>query len=240
MAPPGLGSPADPPPNVAASTWAAELEAGTALLQDYRESVREYYKRQNEKLTTPKVIQLDADLLDDQLADHLKFQFKKIFSFVDNLTLDRYEPEVALVIDGLLFWLSVRRRNQTYGQRLLGIHYRNEHNVEFEQDRPRPTSRQKVLYAVFNVIGKWAMSRFQLWNWSRAYDEQTPDQRRMSIAAVSFAKALRLLSVLNFICFIMRAGTRRWWIASWGCGWCRRQPWQRHGRIGTRSRAMNS
>ena len=62
-----------------------------------------------------------------------------------NLTLDRYEPEVALVIDGLLFWLSVRRRNQTYGQRLLGIHYRNEHNVEFEQDRPRPTSRQKVI-----------------------------------------------------------------------------------------------
>ncbi|KAJ1901152.1 peroxisome assembly protein (Peroxin-2) [Kickxella alabastrina] len=71
-----------------------------------------------------RVNKLDADLLDDELADMLREPVSKAMSLLRPGLVETYRLEVDTAIRALLFWLSVgSHRRATYGQALQNLTY---------------------------------------------------------------------------------------------------------------------
>ena len=126
---------ATPPRADADGGWGAEFAAGTDALHRYREESLLYQaKRTRLRPPVSKVLQLDAASLDSKVVYQLTVQFKKIFSFVNETTVNDYDTSMNAVIKALVFLLSIQSVGRTYGQKLCGIVYRNEHAVRSDDD----------------------------------------------------------------------------------------------------------
>ncbi|KAJ7068411.1 Pex12 amino terminal region-domain-containing protein [Mycena amicta] len=149
---------------------------------------------------TIRVGQLDAELLDQELVQLLQDPISKA------LNSPRWTPELSLVIQIMLYKLSVWDSGATYGAKLQDLRY----------TVPRPSGplsrgaasglprRTLLVHAFFTVLVPYFHTRFRSHALSRAWpDAPSSDRRRkMWDALVSVESTHALAALLSFIAFL--------------------------------------
>ncbi|KAG5985416.1 peroxisome assembly protein (Peroxin-2) [Claviceps digitariae] len=109
-----------------------------------------------------RVAQVDAELLDEELADLLKGQVAEALKYFSGGHLqDEWSAEIMLALRAVLFKLTVWDHDATYGAALQNLKY-----TDARQPGPllTPPSRlQKSLYGFITVFGKYAWTRWEDW-----------------------------------------------------------------------------
>eukprot|EP01137_Pigoraptor_chileana_P016737 Opistho-2@73775 len=146
-----------------------------------------------------RVSQLDALRLDHELMLLLKAQFSKIFTFFKQSRVERMDPELNMLLQLLIYWLSVYKSDATYGQSLLNLKY----GISVEDPRPI-TQRRKALQCALMVCGPWLWSRMNNALVAHGWiDRDDDDWRRKVWIALDYGeKAFRVASLLNLFAFL--------------------------------------
>eukprot|EP01132_Coremiostelium_polycephalum_P007403 gene7403-9098_t len=154
-----------------------------------------------------RVSQLDSAKLDEEILDLLRSQFMKIFMFFNANFVQRFQPEINLILKSAIFKLSIFNLGTTYGNQLQNLTFRNE--AAFDPSKgsdqlTKLTLSQKWLSGLITIGGEWAWSRINRFSISDGWSEQPPTDIRRKIW--HFLNALetlyKVLSVLNFLTFL--------------------------------------
>ncbi len=138
-----------------------------------------------------RVNQLDALVLDNEVAMLLLQQFKRIFinsHFCTRETYDAFEPEAELFVWLIVYSGSILINRPTPGNIFMSLKYRN--NAMFRSRRSRgamtlfgdqPTLRQRLLWITLTAIVPYLWTRvkriMQQLGWSQQkYEEDFPDE----------------------------------------------------------------
>eukprot|EP00761_Pharyngomonas_kirbyi_P004339 gb/GECH01004343.1/.p1 GENE.gb/GECH01004343.1/~~gb/GECH01004343.1/.p1 ORF type:complete len:332 (+),score=49.72 gb/GECH01004343.1/:1-996(+) len=166
-----------------------------------------------------RVNQLDAQRLDEEINSVLKHSFRKIFYYFDQSIIDRIQPELTAVLHTLIFYFSVFHQNQTYGDRLMNLKYRNEYAVSYNKTKAsriaantssvpssefHPSLTQKGIYALLLIGVPWLWSRIQrrstVQEWG-AYRRGT--WQRQVWKGMQYLESLyKGFNVINFLVFL--------------------------------------
>ncbi|XP_078697631.1 peroxisome biogenesis factor 2-like isoform X2 [Branchiostoma floridae x Branchiostoma belcheri] len=143
-----------------------------------------------------RVSQLDAAELDSAILQHLKSQVSRSFQYFKPGILARVEPEVNACLRFLLWKFTIHTASATVGQKLLNLRYSGS---------PSPsaglTDRQKLLYALIVVGGKWLQDRsHDLAGWTGRASLFQSVFKVLSAAE----NCLKVASVLNFLVFLQQ------------------------------------
>lgn len=135
-------------------------------------------------LKIQRVNQLDAELLDRELAELLLDPVKKALGSIRSTLPSDLEPELLLLLKLALFKFSIVDRGASYGSMLQNLKYRNEwaHRGALQSTaRDQPLSRlQLTLYPLLTIIAPYAGSKWQDHMTSLSYsDMPNNDPRRL-------------------------------------------------------------
>ena len=135
-----------------------------------------------------RVDQLDASELDQNIADILQHQFLQIFTPLESLRIQQLEPELKALIRFLLWKYSLGTGDCTFGQRMLSLTY--------TQSSRTPVQKAGLFFTL--VVTEWLMDRG---DWlSSKFPTIAPLHKWLEHSTT----ALKLLSLLNFIVFLIQ------------------------------------
>jgi len=131
--------------------------------------------------------------LREELNEILKIQFNKIFSLFPGTS--SYSPELSLLLDLILFRISVASSGTTYGNQLQGLKYKLSPNQ-------RVRNLTLIAYLFLNIIVPYAFSRLSLKarQWV-ALPEDDP-KKKMWYALTKVEEIWKYLAFINFIIFL--------------------------------------
>ncbi|KAF7776033.1 hypothetical protein Agabi119p4_4426 [Agaricus bisporus var. burnettii] len=151
-----------------------------------------------------RVGQIDAELLDQELAQILQEPITKALSLVDDVRRSLIEPELALALQLLLYKLSVWDNGGSYGARLQGLRYvvppSNVHRLT-----PSGLPQEiLLLHASLTVFVPYLHSRLRVHALSRAWpDAPSSDRRRRAWSILTSTESLHtFLGLVNFVVFL--------------------------------------
>ena len=135
-------------------------------------------------LKIQRVNQLDAELLDRELAELLLDPVKKALGSIRSTLPSDLEPELLLLLKLALFKFSIVDRGASYGSMLQNLKYRNEwaHRGALQSTaRDQPLSRlQLTLYPLLTIVAPYLGSKWQDHMTSLSYsDMPNNDPRRL-------------------------------------------------------------
>ncbi|KAJ9476844.1 Peroxisomal biogenesis factor [Pseudozyma hubeiensis] len=156
-------------------------QAATASIASIRSSLHRF---PTPILKIQRVNQLDAELLDRELAELLLDPVKKALGSIRSTLPSDLEPELLLLLKLALFKFSIYDRGASYGSMLQNLKYRNEwaHRGALQSTaRDQPLSRlQLSLYPLLTIIAPYAGSKWQDHMTSLSYsDMPNNDPRRL-------------------------------------------------------------
>ncbi|KAJ1030344.1 hypothetical protein NDA16_001254 [Ustilago loliicola] len=156
-------------------------QAATASIASIRSSLHRF---PTPILKIQRVNQLDAELLDRELAELLLDPVKKALGSIRSTLPSDLEPELLLLLKLALFKFSIVDRGASYGSMLQNLKYRNEwaHRGALQSTaRDQPLSRlQLTLYPLLTIIAPYAGSKWQDHMTSLSYsDMPNNDPRRL-------------------------------------------------------------
>ncbi|KAF5363644.1 hypothetical protein D9756_000498 [Leucocoprinus leucothites] len=151
-----------------------------------------------------RVGQLDAELLDQELAGILQEPIIKALSLLNYSIKARIEPELTLLVQLLLYKLSVWDSGGSYGARLQDIRY----VTPLIPGRPlAPSGLPRVTllcHGSLTILIPYLHSRLRLHALSQAWpDAPSSDRRRRAWDTLTSTESLHtLFGLLNFIAFL--------------------------------------
>ncbi|CDR99750.1 hypothetical protein [Sporisorium scitamineum] len=159
----------------------AASQAATASIASIRSSLHRF---PTPILKIQRVNQLDAELLDRQLAELLLDPVKKALGSIRSTLPSDLEPELLLLLKLALFKFSIVDREASYGSMLQNLKYRNEwaHRGALQSTaRDQPLSRlQLALYPLLTIVAPYAASKWQDHMTSLSYSHMpNNDPRRL-------------------------------------------------------------
>lgn len=160
------------------------------------------------ELRVQRVGQLDANLLDQELADLLTQPVTAALRRASPLLEKRYEAEIHMMLRLILYKFSIYDNSASYGAMLQNLKYRNEwahaaHVPSTARDASL-TRTQLALYPLCTIIAPYAFAKTRTYMSERQYD-QAP---RESAAFVAYAlvqhwqRLWNLASLINFGWFL--------------------------------------
>lgn len=159
----------------------AASQAATASIASIRSSLHRF---PTPILKIQRVNQLDAELLDRELAELLLDPVKKALGSIRSTLPSDLEPELLLLLKLALFKFSIVDRGASYGSMLQNLKYRNEwaHRGALQSTaRDQPLSRlQLTLYPLLTIVAPYLGSKWQDHMTSLSYsDMPNNDSRRL-------------------------------------------------------------
>lgn len=152
----------------------------------------------------PRIIrvgQLDAELLDAELVHILTEPVSKALAIVNASMKTRFEPELALLVELVLYRFSVWSSGASYGAMLQGLRY----SVPSSGLGSR-VSRQQLLiiHGALTILVPYFRNRLHAYALSHAWpDAPASDTRRRAWTALtSLETAHGAFSLINFIAFL--------------------------------------
>ncbi|KIK37641.1 hypothetical protein CY34DRAFT_810130 [Suillus luteus UH-Slu-Lm8-n1] len=152
----------------------------------------------------PRIIrvgQLDAELLDAELVHILTEPVSKALATVNASMKTRFEPELALLVELVLYRFSVWSSGASYGAMLQGLRY----SVPSSGLGSRaPRQRLLIIHGTLTILVPYFRNRLHAYALSHAWpDAPASDTRRRAWAALtSLETAHGAFSLLNFIAFL--------------------------------------
>ncbi|SPO20901.1 related to peroxisome assembly protein car1 [Ustilago trichophora] len=156
-------------------------QAATASIASIRSSLHRF---PTPILKIQRVNQLDAELLDRELAELLLDPVKKALGSIRSTLPSDLEPELLLLLKLALFKFSIVDRGASYGSMLQNLKYRNEwaHRGALQSTaRDQPLSKlQLTLYPLLTIVAPYLGSKWQDHMTSLSYsDMPNNDPRRL-------------------------------------------------------------
>lgn len=155
-----------------------------------------------------RVSQLDADLLDQELAELLADPVRAALRLVRPTFESNTEPELFLVLRLILYKFSVYDRGATYGAMLQNLRYRNEwaHQKGLQSTaRDMPLApMQLALYPLLTIVVPYAYKRARMYMSAHAYSDAPADSQEYFVWSMleHSAKAWNVVSLINFALFL--------------------------------------
>ncbi|KAJ8590868.1 hypothetical protein M405DRAFT_895709 [Rhizopogon salebrosus TDB-379] len=154
----------------------------------------------------PRIIrvgQLDAELLDAELVHILTEPVSKALGTVSASMKARYEPELALLVQLVLYRFSVWSSGASYGAMLQGLRY----SVSSPGSSSRlssPPRRLLIIHGALTILVPYLRNRIHAYALSRAWpDAPTSDIRRRAWTALMNIEAAHgAFSLANFVAFL--------------------------------------
>ena len=213
---------------VRASTWASNWHSLSPKIEQYDHELKQ--SKRGGAVRILRVSQLDAFLLDNEVAILLQQQLRRIFVGSHVLSQDifeYFEPEANMLVWLVIYGGSVLLNLPTPGNMLMNLRYRND--TLFQSPRSRgamalpgdsPTIRQRIGWIVGTTILPWLWVRtrrtFRAWRWSILPDDQREghETRFIGFMGLQFWKYLiwkamgiadgifQIARFVNFVLFI--------------------------------------
>lgn len=159
-------------------------------------------------LRVHRVSQLDADLLDQELAELLVEPVRSALRTVRSSLEVAMEPELYLVLRLVLYKFSVYDRAATYGAMLQNLRYRNEwaHQRGLQSTaRDAPLAPiQLALYPLLTIVAPYAYKRVKLHMSAHGFSDAPTDSQEYFVWSTleHSLKAWNVVSLINFCLFL--------------------------------------
>ena len=182
-------------------------------------------KAASDKLTSPslspssvlrvlRVHQLDAFIFDSEVESILQHQLFHAFDWLPQGTLQRFKPELSLLVSLLLFYFSLFLRGASVGQSLQNLVFRDERSharlltanrTRSESSLPASSTSQRFLFGVLSLIFPYALSKIQGVAAEQGWADLPPSaMRRRTWALLKRGEgAWRALSLVNLLAFLV-------------------------------------
>lgn len=180
-------------------------QAASSSIASIRSSL---HKFPTPTLKIQRVNQLDAELLDRELAQLLLDPVKKALSAIKSTLPTDLEPELMLFLKLALFKFSIWDRGASYGSMLQNLKYRNEwaHRGALQSTaRDQPLSRiQLALYPIFTILAPYVGTKVQAHMTSLSYSEMGANDARRLLWKVTDTghRVWSAAVLLNFAVFL--------------------------------------
>ncbi|EJU06432.1 hypothetical protein DACRYDRAFT_113142 [Dacryopinax primogenitus] len=180
------------------SSWASHIPQLTAI-QRTLGSFRPFPHH------IPRIGQLDADLLDEELAQVLQEPLTKALQGLQSSWRGLFTLELGLLIRLILYKLSIWDNAASYGAQLQGLKLVDAHAISTSNAGPGEIRRQKLfLHALLTLGVPYLHARIRGYALSRAWpDRPRTDQRRLAWACLTSAEnAHAVLGLAGFVTFL--------------------------------------
>jgi peroxin-2 len=156
-----------------------------------------------------RVGQVDAELLDEELADLLRGQVGDALKyFAGGHLQDDWSAEILLALRAILFKLTVWDHDATYGAAL--------QNLKFADARSSsavlapPSKWQKSAYGLITVFGKYGWMKWEDWllDQDDGYDEPSPMVKRLSKLTSAVSTVHAGAAFVSFAVFLLNGRYR--------------------------------
>ncbi|KAJ3196360.1 hypothetical protein HK101_009173 [Irineochytrium annulatum] len=155
-----------------------------------------------------RVAQLDADMLDSDLASSFKDQFIAMFVGMPDVK-DRFDPEIVALLHLIMMYpLYFSSASASYGLQIQNLKYRNEWmhmgTSELAAVNAPLTRWQKALHALLTIGGRWGWIRFNQHASRRRWsDKDEGDWRyRTWMLLGKIEQAFNVIALANFLMFL--------------------------------------
>ncbi|KAH3757157.1 peroxisomal biogenesis factor 2 [Pelomyxa schiedti] len=145
-----------------------------------------------------RVMQYDSVTIDDQLHEIIMFHLRKSLKLAPGDTLSKYEPEIVLLMSGLVWWFTVGYGGAPYGARLNNLDLVRASSLQ-------PVSR-KILAAhgIMTVGMRWANDRGSQMMIERGWAHKRDVRRKIWAAKNAIESAVKAASLLNILAFLFQ------------------------------------
>ncbi|KAH6915319.1 peroxisomal biogenesis factor 2 [Coprinopsis sp. MPI-PUGE-AT-0042] len=155
----------------------------------------------------PRVIrvgQLDSELLDQELSNLLQEPVTKALALADPSLKSRFEPEIRLLIQLVLYRFSVWNTGASYGGKLQDLHYTtpvSKGNPFFSSRLPR---RTLLIHAFLTLVTPYLHGRLRAFALSHSWpDAPSSDLRRKAWNFLDLVESIHSsLTLVNFTLFL--------------------------------------
>jgi len=146
-----------------------------------------------------RVGQLDSELLDQELISLLQQPIQSALSQVSTSLHRKFQPEITLFIQLVLYRFSVWNYGASYGAKLQGLRY--VHPKSTELGIPK---KILVMHGALTVILPYIHSRIRAYGLSRAWpDAPSSDRRRKAWEwLISLESSYSALGLISFVAFL--------------------------------------
>ncbi|KAF9476493.1 hypothetical protein BDN70DRAFT_882321 [Pholiota conissans] len=151
-----------------------------------------------------RVGQLDAELLDQELAQLIQEPVFKALTLINSSYSARFEPELSLLIQFTLYKLSVWNTGATYGAKLQDLHYTVLDNASKHPSPSGLPRHRLLLHGSFTLALPYLHNRFRSHALSNAWpDAPSSNYRRKIWDALNSVESIHaLLGLINFVAFL--------------------------------------
>ncbi|EPS93545.1 hypothetical protein FOMPIDRAFT_1039052 [Fomitopsis schrenkii] len=183
------------------SSWQQAWENAQPQLTRIRESLS---ASPGPSPRTIRVGQLDAELLDQELVQLLKDPLVKALSLVNSAWKSRFEPELVLLIQAVLYKLSFWNLGTSYGARLQGLKYIHAGSQSSRTTASGLSYRVLLAHGSLTVLLPYVHTRIRAHALSQAWpDAPSSDKRRKAWELLTRIESTHsLLGLFNFIAFL--------------------------------------
>lgn len=116
-----------------------------------------------------RVFQFDGQKLDFELSRILSEQLSTIFSAADDAVSYQHHAEVSVLFQLLIYYLSTWTQNQTFGDKLHNLVYRDEAKAvrqglagfSVASRLTTPSRKMKVLHCILNILAPYLFRKLQ-------------------------------------------------------------------------------
>ncbi|KAG1752653.1 Pex12 amino terminal region-domain-containing protein [Suillus paluster] len=183
------------------SVWQQAWDAAQPRLH----SIQDALASPTFSIPNPRIIrvgQLDAELLDAELVHILTEPVSKALATVNASMKARLEPELALLVQLVLYRFSVWTSGASYGAMLQGLRYSVPSSVS--DSSSRPPRRLLIIHGALTILVPYFRNRIHAYALSRAWpDAPASDTRRRAWGALmTLETAHGAFSLLNFVAFL--------------------------------------
>ena len=122
------------------------------------------------ELRVQRVGQLDANLLDQELADLLAQPVTAALRRASPSLERRYAAEIRMMLRLILYKFSIYDRRASYGAMLQNLRYRNEWAAPTTRDAPL-SRMQLALYPLCSIIAPYSLAKAHAYMSAHQYDQ---------------------------------------------------------------------
>jgi len=150
--------------------------------------------------TVDRVNQLEAPTIDEECQAILKEQVSQGFEHFDTSLLARLKPEISLFVNCFYYKYTIWRNEPLPGHKIQNIQFINGVRGAVIKTL---TKKQKVLYFLLDVVGRYFYERFKIW--IEDFPEEDQKGFILLVKKVSgfLEKVYKTLDLINFLSFLI-------------------------------------
>jgi len=141
------------------------------------------------------VSQLDANIIDQEVYEILTLQFNKIFTFFSEKMFEKYKPELSLLLQMILFRLSIWSFGSTHGYQLQNLKFNLPNNLI----KKRTTL---ICYFFLDCLLPYIIKRLSIFIQPWALETNESQKKKFWKLLVRIEEIIKVLKLINFVVFL--------------------------------------